>query len=307
MFMRYASSCWSVWSGLPGVGSGTASAGPTVGLRRGAGPAREVDGEGLRLEGRPARRRALQPRRLGEPPVPHLRRAEDRQARRPVPLRDRRAYPVEARIHRQELPHAPPNSVASSTPAVDADRLYVCWGSPAESVAMALDHEGKTLWHRDLGPYTSQHGFGISPILHDGMVVLAHQPDGKGTLFALDARTGAVRWTVPREGKNATYSTPCVLNQPARATEPTSCSPTGSTAFRRRPPPARSAGRSVFDTNRPAGHRFPSDRRRLRPRGVRLHLGRSTGSSCCRRAQDEKPKENCGGSRRRCRKCQRRW
>jgi outer membrane protein assembly factor BamB len=106
------------------------------------------------------------------------------------------------------------NSVATATPAVDDERVYVCWATPAECVVVALDHAGKNVWQVDLGPYPSQHGFGMSPILQDGCLFVYYQPDGAGALVALDARSGAVRWKLPRDGKNATYSTPCVY-QPA--------------------------------------------------------------------------------------------
>jgi len=111
------------------------------------------------------------------------------------------------------------NSVATATPAVDAERVYVCWATPAECIVQALDHAGKKLWQVDLGPYPSQHGFGISPILHDGTLFVYYQPDGDGALVALDARNGDVRWKLPRQGKNATYATPCVYQPAGRSAE----------------------------------------------------------------------------------------
>ena len=111
------------------------------------------------------------------------------------------------------------NSIATATPAVDGERVYVCWGTPKECIVMALDHAGKTLWQADLGGYPSQHGFGVSPIVHDGLVVVNYQPDGDGALVALDVQSGKVRWKTPRKGKNATYSTPCVLQLPGRPAE----------------------------------------------------------------------------------------
>jgi outer membrane protein assembly factor BamB len=108
------------------------------------------------------------------------------------------------------------NSIASATPAVDGERVYFCWGTPKTSVALALDHAGRTVWQTELGPYPSQHGFAVSPIVHDGLVVVHHQPDGDGSLVALAAASGKVRWKLPRKGKNATYSTPCVLRVGSR-------------------------------------------------------------------------------------------
>jgi outer membrane protein assembly factor BamB len=111
------------------------------------------------------------------------------------------------------------NSLASATPAADGERVYVCWATPKECIVLALDHAGKTAWQADLGPYPSQHGFGVSPIVHDGLVVVHYQPDGDGALVALEAGTGKVRWKLSRKGKNATYSTPCVRKAPGQAAE----------------------------------------------------------------------------------------
>jgi outer membrane protein assembly factor BamB len=52
------------------------------------------------------------------------------------------------------------NSFASSSPAVDDQRLYVCWTVPEHYTLLALDHEGKQVWQKDLGPFVSQHGGG---------------------------------------------------------------------------------------------------------------------------------------------------
>lgn len=111
------------------------------------------------------------------------------------------------------------NSFASSTPAADERHVYVTWATPTESTITALSHAGKQVWSRDLGPYPSQHGWAVSPMLHAGLVVVMHQPDGDGKLIALDARSGEPRWSLPREGKNATYSTPCVFAPKGREPE----------------------------------------------------------------------------------------
>lgn len=105
------------------------------------------------------------------------------------------------------------NSVASSTPAVDADRVYLARATPSECLVLAFDHAGEPLWQTPLAGYPSQHGFGVSLIVHDGRVIVSHQPDGDGAVFALDAATGKVKWRTPRKGKNATYATPCLFER----------------------------------------------------------------------------------------------
>ena len=113
------------------------------------------------------------------------------------------------------------NSFASSTPAVDADRVYVAWNEPEHFMLTALDHDGKTVWQRDFGPFVSQHGCGISPIVHDGKVILGNEQDDmkivkeqtrSGTSFVVtvDAKTGKTMWQTPRRSAAVAYSTPCV-------------------------------------------------------------------------------------------------
>jgi outer membrane protein assembly factor BamB len=102
------------------------------------------------------------------------------------------------------------NSHASSTPAVDGERLYVVFGSPSSLVLRAFDHQGAELWLRDLGPFKSQHGVGASPILVDDLVVLPNEQDGESSVIALEARTGHPRWTAPRRTAETAYGTPCL-------------------------------------------------------------------------------------------------
>jgi outer membrane protein assembly factor BamB len=103
------------------------------------------------------------------------------------------------------------NSLATSTPAVDAAHVYSCWAGPRHFKVLAHDHQGQLAWEADLGRYKSQHGFGTSPIVVGDLVIVANEPDGDGLLVALDCRDGKVRWQLPRQGKNATYSTPCLF------------------------------------------------------------------------------------------------
>ena len=44
------------------------------------------------------------------------------------------------------------NSMASSTPAVDAERVYFTWGTPQKLTVIAFTHDGKIAWEADLGP-----------------------------------------------------------------------------------------------------------------------------------------------------------
>ena len=110
------------------------------------------------------------------------------------------------------------NSFASPTPAVDKRRVYIAWGTPERILLLALDHAGEEQWRADLGPFKSGHGFGVSPIVHDELVILPVEHQGDSALVALDSATGKERWRVPRESKTV-YSTPCVLQRPGRPAE----------------------------------------------------------------------------------------
>jgi len=109
------------------------------------------------------------------------------------------------------------NSAASSTPAVDEERVVFAWGTAERLNVAALSHDGDLLWETDLGPVAGGHGFGGSPILHDELVVLNNdQNGGKGNLVALDAATGEVDWTVERRSQRISYSVPCVYEADGR-------------------------------------------------------------------------------------------
>lgn len=114
------------------------------------------------------------------------------------------------------------NSYASSTPAVDAEHVYVLWNEPEHYVLTALDHHGKTIWRRDLGPFVSQHGCGISPIVYENKVILGNEQDdaesvkgskrsGVSFVVALKASSGETLWQTPRRSAVVAYSTPCVF------------------------------------------------------------------------------------------------
>jgi outer membrane protein assembly factor BamB len=111
------------------------------------------------------------------------------------------------------------NSVASSTPAVDEHRVYVCWAVPERQTLMALDHAGHTVWEKDLGPYAGEHGSGASPIVYQDQVILANEQNGESFILAVEAATGRTRWQTPRKTTFAAYATPCVY-------QPTGSSPT---------------------------------------------------------------------------------
>lgn len=119
------------------------------------------------------------------------------------------------------FPRHPYNSYASSTPVADAERVYVVWNEPEHYRLAALDHDGGLVWERDFGPFVSQHGCGISPIVYQDKVILGNEQDdvkfvkehprsGESFIVAVAAKTGKTLWQTPRRSAVVAYSTPCV-------------------------------------------------------------------------------------------------
>jgi outer membrane protein assembly factor BamB len=102
------------------------------------------------------------------------------------------------------------NSFASSTPAVDEERVYFLFSAPEAGALRALDHDGKEVWSRELGPLDNKHGDGSSPIVWEDMVVLGCDQDGGSFLIAVDRKRGEPRWRVERQSEVTSYGTPCI-------------------------------------------------------------------------------------------------
>ena len=103
----------------------------------------------------------------------------------------------------------PKNSLASPTPIVDGDRVYVHFGSYGTA---AVSTAGEVLWTARF-PYVTQHGYGGSPILYDDLLILNGDGYDVAFVLALDTRTGEVRWKADREEPvSQAYSTPLAIN-----------------------------------------------------------------------------------------------
>lgn len=111
------------------------------------------------------------------------------------------------------------NSYASNTPALDADHVYVLWQSKSECSLVTLDHDGNEVWKLDFGKLKTGHGAATSPIVFEDSVVVCNDQDGPSFLLAVDRSTGKEQWRVPRSGKRACYSTPCVFQPDGESPE----------------------------------------------------------------------------------------
>ena len=102
----------------------------------------------------------------------------------------------------------PKNSLASPTPIVEGDRVYVHFG--AEGTA-AVSTSGEVVWKTRI-QYESQHGNGGSPVLYGDVLIFSCDGFDAAFVVALDKRTGKTRWRTSRpEPSSQAYSTPLVI------------------------------------------------------------------------------------------------
>lgn len=122
------------------------------------------------------------------------------------------------------------NSLASSTPASDGESVYCVFWDGAAVAVHAFGLDGTEKWSQSLGSYSSEHGAGHSPMVHNGKVFVNFDQDaadkkGKVTtdkpavVVALDAKTGNRVWEKTRDAVRASYTTPFLLEQPGKPAE----------------------------------------------------------------------------------------
>lgn len=112
------------------------------------------------------------------------------------------------------------SSFASPTAATDGKRVYMPFWDGKNVLVAAFDfNTGDILWNRNLGPFTSQHGLGHSPVLFEGKVILSNDQDGSASLIALDGESGSTVWQVDRPFNRSSYSTPTLLEKPDGSAE----------------------------------------------------------------------------------------
>lgn len=104
----------------------------------------------------------------------------------------------------------PPNSHASSTPAVDGERVYAYFSTIGLLAFSAAD--GREAWRHPLRQpaYLMDWGAGSSPIVHGDSVILAMDDDLLPYVMAVSARSGSLKWKTPREDMLAGYSLPVI-------------------------------------------------------------------------------------------------
>jgi outer membrane protein assembly factor BamB len=112
-----------------------------------------------------------------------------------------RGAPLESGNHKN-------SSAASSTVAWDGERLLINFLHAKAIHATALDRTGKILWQTRVADYQVHQGFGASPVVHEGVVLIAADSRSGGAIAGLDRRTGKILWSQPR---------PAIANYPSLA------------------------------------------------------------------------------------------
>jgi outer membrane protein assembly factor BamB len=112
-------------------------------------------------------------------------------------------------------------SQAKCTPATDGKRVVACFGSEG---LYCYNFEGKLLWKRDLSSIDSsfamdreyEWGFGSSPIIHDGLVILQCDLSKDSFIAAYRLEDGSRAWSTPRD-EIPSWSSPVVWRNRLRA------------------------------------------------------------------------------------------
>ncbi|MEP6782945.1 MAG: PQQ-binding-like beta-propeller repeat protein [Acidobacteriota bacterium] len=99
------------------------------------------------------------------------------------------------------------NGPASPSPVTDGSNVYFFF---QDFGLISYTADGKERWRVPLGPFNMFYGFGASPILEDGIVILPVDQDTDPYLLAIDAKTGKQRWRVSRPHVISGYSTPTI-------------------------------------------------------------------------------------------------
>ena len=99
------------------------------------------------------------------------------------------------------------NGFASATAVTDGQRIYASFGSRG---LMAVDMNGKQVWHIELGRIENYHGPAGSPVLYKNSVILYQDQRGNSFVAAFDKATGKQLWRTQRDAQVG-WGTPIVI------------------------------------------------------------------------------------------------
>jgi outer membrane protein assembly factor BamB len=107
--------------------------------------------------------------------------------------------------------HATEGSPAASSPVSDGKRVVVYFGSCG---LICYDLDGKEEWRFELptAETDGRFGSGTSPVISDGVVLLARDLAKDSAVYAVDLATGSQKWKAERPKARTAYSTPIIWN-----------------------------------------------------------------------------------------------
>jgi outer membrane protein assembly factor BamB len=111
-------------------------------------------------------------------------------------------------------------SQANCTPATDGKHVLACFGPEG---LYCYDFQGKLLWKRDLSSLDSsfaidqkyEWGFGSSPLIHDGLVILQCDLSKDSFIAAYRLEDGSQVWSTPRD-EIPSWSSPVIWRNSQR-------------------------------------------------------------------------------------------
>src|SRR6185436_15855588 len=110
----------------------------------------------------------------------------------------------------------PKNGHASATAVSDGRRVYASFGSHG---LLAVDLEGKVVWHRPVGRLANYHGSAGSPVLYKDRLFIYQDHGGSDAggsfVAAFETETGKPLWRTPRDA-SVGWGTPVVINANGR-------------------------------------------------------------------------------------------
>ena len=121
------------------------------------------------------------------------------------------------------------NSEASSTPATDGEKIFTAFldisspdpvaskspnqkmhVTPGQAVVSAHDFNGNMVWQKQVGGFSSVHGFCSSPVLYKDKVIVNCDQDGDGYIVALARMDGKELWRIARPNRTRSYCAPII-------------------------------------------------------------------------------------------------
>ena len=120
------------------------------------------------------------------------------------------------------------NSYASSTPLVSDGRVYVTFldvgvTNPGQNVrpntkthgrvlVACYDVDGKEVWRRHVGKFSSIHGWSCSPVPYKENLIVNCDHDGDGYVVCLKRATGEEVWRIARPNNTRSYCNPTIVD-----------------------------------------------------------------------------------------------